>query len=116
MGFDIDNYEDAIDYTVSEIGEEFEEALKIANAIIANPGDYTGPQAAVTAIKLSAYRYKIGVAGAYWQHKSVGNPNRTVKMKKDALKISYDALQEIINTLKLTARHDHQLAQNSRGD
>jgi hypothetical protein len=105
----IDTFEGAVEYLTSMIGDDFEKALQTANSIIADPSQYTGPLAAITAIKLANQRYKIGMAAQYWKNKSVGSANRQDKLIKDALMTAYDALVEVINTLKLVARHEHEL-------
>lgn len=114
MGFEIDNFDDAVDYVVSMIGSEFEQSYRLANAIIANPGDYTGPQAGITAQKLAAQRYKIGLAAQYWKQKGGTGAKPHDRMIKNALHLAYQALEEVINTLKLTARQDTSLAHGSR--
>lgn len=109
MDLNIDTFDGAVEYLMDMIGDEFEKTLQTANSIVADPSDYTGPQAAITAIKLATQRYKIGVAAQYWKNKSVGSSNRQDKLIKDALMTAYDALVEVINTLKLVARHEHEL-------
>lgn len=116
MGFDISNFDDAIDYVVSMVGSDFEETMKIANDIIENPENYTGPKAAATAQMLAAHRYKIGVAAQYWKGKAAIKDGGTKQdqMIKNALHLGWEAIEEVINTLKITARYDHQLANQSR--
>jgi hypothetical protein len=109
LEYNINTFDEAVEYLIDMIGSEFEKSLRMANTIIENPGDFTGPQAAVTAIKLANQRYKIGMAAQYWKNKSVGSSNRQDKLVKDALMTAYDALVEVINTLKLVARHEHEL-------
>lgn len=114
MGFEIDNFDDAVDYVVSMIGSEFEQTLRMANAIIDDPGQYSGPQASAAALKLSAQRYKIGLAAQFWKVRGGGSASNVDKMIKNALHLAYQALEEVINTLKITAKQDHSLAQGSR--
>jgi hypothetical protein len=106
---DITTFDEAVEYSVDLIGKEFEKAIALTNAILENPGDYTGPQAAVSAIKMAGYRLKIGQAAQHWKNKCVGGSNRQDKLIKDALMCMYDSLVEVINTLKLTARHEHEM-------
>lgn len=110
MRLDINTFEEAVEYLTDMIGDQFEKSLRTANSIIDDPSSYTGPKAAVTAVQLSVQRYKIGEAAQYWKNKSVGSSNRQDKLIKDALMTAYDALVEVINTLKLVARHEHELA------
>lgn len=114
MGFEIDNFDDAVDYVVSMIGSDFEQSFSLANAIIANPSNYTGHQASITAQRLAAQRYKIGLAAQYWKQKGGAGANAHNKMIKNALHLAYQALEEVINTLKITARQDNSLAHNNR--
>lgn len=111
MNTTIEDPDQALEYITSLIGEDFEKALGLSAAILANPSDYTGPQAAMTAIKMAGYRYRIGILAQYWKNKCVGGSNRQDKLVKDALMCAYDGLVEVINTLKLTARHEHDLSQ-----
>lgn len=115
MDLSIDTFDDAIEYVVDMIGSEFQKSLEQANVILDNPGDFTGPQAAITAIRLANQRYKIGIAAQYWKNKSVGSQKRQDKLVKDALMTAYSGLEEVINTLKLTARSDTGLAGINRG-
>lgn len=109
MEFNIETFDDALEYTMDLIGAEFDKALQLSNAIIAKPSDYTGPQAAMSAIKMSTYRYKIGLAAQYWKIKSSQTKKLQDRLVKDSLMCAYDGLSEVINTLKITARHDHEL-------
>jgi hypothetical protein len=111
MRIDIETFEDAVDYLIDEIGAEYGKALALSNKILEDPQAYSGPQAAIAAIRLANFRYKIGQAAQYWKNKSVGGTNRVDKLKKDALMASYDGLVEVINTLKLVARHEHEQSQ-----
>jgi hypothetical protein len=110
MEFNIESFDDALDYVVEMVGAEFERSIALANSILEEPSKFTGPQAAITAIKLANQRYKIGVAAQYWKIKSAQTKKLDDRLIKDALMVAYDALTEMINTLKLTARHEHELA------
>lgn len=109
MDWEIKTPEDAIEYIVGLIGADFEKALGLSTKILETPTDYTGPQAAMAAIKMSNYRFKIGQAAQYWKIKSAQSKNLQDRLIKDSLMAAYDALQEVINTLKLVARHEHEL-------
>lgn len=107
---EITNFDDAVDYAMELIGSDFEASLKLANAILADPSSYTGPQAAATAQKMAAHRYKIGVVAQQWKIKSSQTKRMQDRLVKDSLMVAYDAIEEIINTLKLAARADMLLA------
>lgn len=110
--FDLTSFDDVIEYTMDMIGSNFEQALMLANAIIDDPASYTGPQAAMAAIKMATYRLKIGQAAQYWKIKSAKTKKLQDRLVKDSLMTAYDGILEIINTLKITARHDHELVKN----
>lgn len=110
MKLDIEDFDHAIDYISEMIGSSFQKTIALAEEIIENPSNFTGPQAKITAIKLASHRYKIGVAAQQWKIKSAQTKKLSDRLIKDALMVSYDALLEVINTLKLEARHDHDLS------
>jgi hypothetical protein len=107
--FSITTFDDAIEYILDLIGSEFEKAINLTNKILENPSDYTGPQAAMSAIKMAGYRMKIGVAAQLWKQRSTNTKKPQDRLIKDALMVMYDGLSEVINTLKLVARHEHEL-------
>lgn len=108
---DFENYDDVIDYVTDLVNStNFTRTLELAQAILDEPDQYTGPQAAVTAIKLATHRLKIGIAAQQAKITSAQTKKLEDRLSKDALMVAYDAMGEIINTLKLTARHDHELA------
>lgn len=111
LKLDITTFEDACDYTVDMIGADFEKAVQIAEKILSDTDDYmNGPAAAKTAIRLAGYRAKIGLAAQYWKLKSSNTKKHEDRLVKDALMVMYASLEEVINTLKIVARHDHELA------
>lgn len=111
-GFDmeIETMDEAVDYAIGLIGTEFEKTLQTANSINENPQDYSGSQAAMTAAKLAAWRYKIGIQAEYWKIKAAQTKRLDHRYVKSSLVVAYGALEEIINTLKLNARQDIQIA------
>jgi len=109
LDMQIETFDDAIEYVMDLIGSEFEKSLGLANSILENPSDYTGPQAAITAIKLSTHRYKIGIAAQYWKIKSAQTKTLPDRLVKDCLMSAFTGLEEVINTLKIVARHEHEL-------
>lgn len=114
MAFEIDTFDDAIDYVISMIGSNFERSLQIAEAVLENPGDYTGRQAATAAVQLSVHRYKIGVAAQYWKKRSTASKRDIDRMVKDALMLSYDATKDIVDALKKVSTLDNELASMRR--
>jgi hypothetical protein len=109
LDFQVEEFDEAVDYIISMIGSDFEKSVALAGLITENPQDYTGPQALRSAVRLSAYRYKIGLAAQFWKIKSAETKLKKDRLVKDALMLAYDALGEVINTLKLAARHDHDM-------
>lgn len=114
MAFEIDNFDDAVDYVISMIGSDFERSLKIAEAVLEDPGHYTGRQAARAAVELSAHRYKIGVAAQFWKKRSVQTKKDTDRMVKDALMMAYDAIKDVVDALKKVSTLDYELANAQR--
>lgn len=110
---DIETFDDAIDYTIELIGADYEKAIKLANSILEDPNSFmTGPAAAITAIKLAIYRQKIGSAAQYWKIKSSNTKKLDDRLVKDSLIVMFTSLEEVINTLKIVARHDHEMVRN----
>lgn len=109
MDYTIETFDDAIEYISGAIGSDFEKALRQTSAIIANPSDYTGQQASMTAVKMGAYRYKIGLAAQYWKLKSSGTKKLDDRLIKDALMSAFTGLEEVINTLKAIAREEREM-------
>lgn len=107
--YQIETFEDAVEYIEGMIGKDFEKTMDLVSAILENPSNYTGPQAAVAAIKVSGYRTRLGLQAQHWKLKSAKTKKSQDRLVKDALMVLYDALTEVINTLKLTARHEHEL-------
>ena len=108
LNYEITTFEQACEY-LFDIVPGLERTMQLTNEILANPADYAGPQAAMCAIKLSTHRYKIGVEAQHWKIKSAQTKKLGDRLVKDALMASYDGLLEVINSLKITARHDHEL-------
>lgn len=107
--FKIESFQDSVDYIVDSIGAEFEKAVLLAQAIAEKPGDYTGPQAAVTALRLAAHRTKIGLAMEYQKRKATETKKPHDRLKNDALHILYDSLLELINCLKVAVRTERDM-------
>jgi hypothetical protein len=106
--YNIETFEDACDY-LFEIIPDFEKAMFSVNEILADPTGYNGPRAAMAAIKISALRFKIGAEAQHWKLRSAQTKRLSDRLIKDSLMSAYDGLAEVINTLKITARHDHEL-------
>lgn len=109
INWDIQTFDDAVEYIADMIGSDFYKAYALANAILENPSEYTGIQANVTAIKLSVIRYKVGLASQLWKKRSTHTKRMQDSLIKDALMATYAGLEEVINTLKLSARQDIDL-------
>lgn len=107
---EIETFDQAIDYAMDLIGSEFEKSLRLCNSILDDPGSYTGPQAAMAAQKLAVHRYKIGVAAQHWKIEATKTKKLSDRLIKDSLMVAFTALEEVINTLKLTARSDINIA------
>lgn len=105
----LETFDEAVEYVMDMIGSNFEKALSLGNAILEDPSSYTGPQAAITAIKLANHRYKIGIAAQYWKLKSAQTKSLQDRLIKDCLMATFSGLEEVINTLKIVARHEHEL-------
>lgn len=109
----IEDFEQAIEYIMDQIGSDFDQALRLANGIIAAPNDYTGPQAAQAAVAMAQYRYRIGVAAQYWKVKSAQTKKLQDRLVKDALMSAFTGLEEVINTLKIVARYDYNIVERA---
>lgn len=107
---EIETFDDAVEYAMELIGSDFEKSLRLANSIIEDASNYTGPQAAMTAQKLAVHRYKIGVAAQHWKIEAAKTKKLSDRLIKDSLMVAFTALEEVINTLKLTARSDINVA------
>jgi hypothetical protein len=107
---EIETMDQAIDYAMEIIGSDFEKSLMLCNSILENPSNYTGAQAGVAAMKLSIYRYQIGVAAQHWKIEAASTKKLSDRLIKDSLMVAYNALEEVVNTLKLNARQDIALA------
>ena len=105
----IESFEEAIDYAVEMVGSDFEKAVSLTAAIIANPEQYTGPQATISAVKMATYRSRIGLAAQYWKIKSAQTKRLDDRLIKDSLMVMYDSLLEVINVLKITGKHEHEI-------
>lgn len=110
MEVKIESFDQAVEYAMELIGSEFEKSLQLCNSILADPADYTGPQAAIAAQKLAVHRYKIGVAAQHWKIEAAKTKKMSDRLIKDSLMVAFTALEEVINTLKLTARADINVA------
>lgn len=98
------SFQDVLDYTAGQIGGEFEKSILIAQDIIDNPTNYSGPQAASTALKLATYRLLVGTNAEYFKLRTQKTQKFSDKLTKGALIVMYDALEELINCLKLVSR------------
>ena len=106
-----DSFEDTVEYVRDYVGGDFEKTHDMALQILDDPHQSTGPQALRCAIKLATYRYRIGTAAQAMKIVSAQTKSLDDRLKKDALLMAYDGLFEIINVLKLCARHDHGLTE-----
>jgi len=98
------DFQDVIDYVAGQIGDQFKNAVLLAQAIVEDPGSFTGPQAASSALKLSVYRLLIGTNAEYYKIRATKTQKYTDRLTKGALIVMYDALEEVINCLKLMSR------------
>lgn len=107
--FQITDFDGAMDYISEMIGSDFDRAIRLTNAIIADPTNYTGPQASMAAIKLAAYRVKVGEVAQQYKQISTATKKPTDRLIKDALMCLYDGLLELINCLKAAARNEREV-------
>mgnify|MGYP006269988581 CR=1 FL=1 len=99
--------DEEIKNVLGEEAEDFISVLNTVNDMIENPGKYTQQRAVLEAIRLSAYRTKIG-AKANWLKSQ--DKNILVRRQKDILISMENNLVENINCLKLAARIDAKAA------
>ncbi len=109
--YNIETFEAACEY-IYEIVPGLEKTMNLVSNILENPTDYAGIQAAMAAIKLSGWRFKMGVEAQHWKLRSAQTKKLSDRLVKDALMSAYDGLGEVINTLKIIARHDHDLTKD----
>lgn len=109
FNYEIDDFDGAIEYISDMIGSDFDKAIKLTNAILANPEQHTGPQALITAVRLSGFRVKVGVAAQKAKLQSAHTKKPTDRLVKDALMVLYDGLLELINCLKAVARNEREV-------
>ena len=83
--------------------EEFIEVMRIVGDIIENPNHYLGIQASKCATILAAYRTQMIVKSQAYKRRS-SRMTETDKLRNDIWKTLYQALEENINTLKLSAK------------
>lgn len=104
FNWQLTDFDEIVEYVAEMVGKEFMRTVQIANDIIDEPTEYSGIQASITAIKLASHRTKIGVAAQYFKMKSAETKKPHDRLTKDALMVMYTSLEEMINTLKLSAR------------
>lgn len=109
FNYQIKDFDGAMEYISEMIGSDFDRAIRLTNAIIENPTGYTGPQASMAAIKLAAYRVKIGEVAQSYKQISTATKKPTDRLIKDALLCLYDGLLELINCLKAAARNEREV-------
>lgn len=107
--YEIETFDEAVEYIIDSLDEKFGKTLELVNVILANPDQYTGPQAAFAAIKVAGYRTFLGLEGQHWKLRSSQTKKLQDRLVKDALLVMYDGLLEVINCLKLVARQEHEL-------
>ena len=96
-----------IDYLAECMGDqadEFIEVMRVVNDIIENPSDYIGFQATKYATLLAAYRTQMIIKSQAYKRRS-SHMSETDRLRNDMWKTMYQALEENINTLKLSARN-----------
>lgn len=99
---------DAVKEAMGDDADEFIAVMPIIQDMIDNPEKYHGSKAAMEAVRLAALRTKISVKCQYY--KTSGDKSLTNRKRKDVLMAMYQALEENINALKLTARIDFSSA------
>jgi len=95
-----------VDYIRDAMGDEAEEfiaVMRVVGDIIENPNDYLGMQASKCATILAAYRTQMIVKSQAYKRRS-SRMTETDKLRNDIWKTLYQALEENINTLKLSAK------------
>lgn len=98
---------DEIAKVLGEDADEFIACMRLVDAIIENPGVYTGVKAGLEASRLAAYRTRIGAKAQMYKSAAVGNAD--LRKRKDVLMTMYDSLLENINTLKGLARYEREV-------
>lgn len=109
MTFEIETFDEALDYIAEEIGSSFEKAIQLANMILEDPDQYTGAQAAIAAVKLAAHRTNIGLVRQYWKKRAAETKKPQDRLINDALHALWEGLLELINTLKHVARYEREV-------
>ena len=97
---------DALDYIASLMGREFERAVNLTNKIIEDPTHYTGIQALGAAQRLSNFRFKIGAEAEKYKQLAQKSPTPPNKLIKGTLIMAYNAIEEMIMTLKALGRYE----------
>lgn len=95
-----------VEFIAQNMGDrsaEFIECMKIVQDIIDNPNHYVGAQAIKYANLLAAYRTQMIIKSQAFKRKS-SLMSESDKLVNDIWKTMYEALQENINTLKLSAK------------
>jgi hypothetical protein len=95
-----------VDYLAECMGDqadEFIEVMRVVSDIIENPSDYIGFQATKYATLLAAYRTQMIIKSQAYKRRS-SHMSETDRLRNDMWKTLYQALEENINTLKLSAR------------
>lgn len=102
----LSDFDEIVEYVAGGVGDTFIRVVTIAQDIIDNPTEYHGQQASMTAVKLAAYRTKIGTLASYYKIKTPETKRPSDRLTKDALLTMYNSLEELINTLKIQARQE----------
>ena len=95
-----------VEFIAQNMGDrsaEFIECMKLVQDIIDNPNHYVGAQAIKYANLLAAYRTQMIIKSQAFKRKS-SLMSESDKLVNDIWKTMYEALQENINTLKLSAK------------
>jgi hypothetical protein len=107
--WDIHNFDEAVEYAADMVGSQFKKAVYLAQEIAETPEQFTGPQAAMAAMKLAAYRTRISAAAQYWKMQYTQTKKPHDRLIKDSMLCMYDSLQELINCLKLVSRMEKDI-------
>jgi len=106
------NVEVGLDEIAAVLGreeyDEFNACMAIVQKILDSPSAMMGSEALVAAAKLAALRTKIGARAQYYK---TSDKSIIQRRRKDILMLMYDALQEVINTMKLLGRMEHSSSQ-----
>nr|DAT56977.1 MAG TPA: hypothetical protein [Caudoviricetes sp.] len=95
-----------VEFIAQNMGDrsaEFIECMKLVQDIIDNPNHYVGAQAIKYANLLAANRTQMIIKSQAFKRKS-SLMSESDKLVNDIWKTMYEALQENINTLKLSAK------------